>query len=688
MRGARNRRRERELLLAKVTRVLGPLPQRAWRLRTTHKTLIVFVILGMIVSIVGPVAFADDTPPDATPTASPAPSPTDTPSPTPTDSPSPSDTPSPTPSETPSSSPTIASDQADYVPGATVTLAGTGWAADEAVHIFVNDDAGQTWNYSTDVSADSSGGFTVQFQLPNWFVATYTVTATGSSGLVAQTTFTDGTPQMQTITNTIISPNQPSSAGVLDSTDFTVRNQGGGTVNNITIRIRVGTLLTGTLVRELTVGTLNSNTNSSPITWDGKDNGGAFVADGTYTARAFSPTTGENDGSSMKFAIVVDNTNPTVTLNSPADNALVSGGITLDTSPLDAGGNDSNVDKVEFYVNNILVGTDGSAGGGWNISYNTTSLADGDYPWFARAFDKAGNHADSSTRTLKIRNDGYYTAVISPTSAVTGSTVSYTLTFTNTTPVSGLTMGSVQVGIPTGAGTPSSVSVSAFSSSNASLTWLVDSAPAGFMRFQRTGNSSQNVGPGGRVVIQFNATASTAGSKEWTTTAYMNQNYTQPFDLQGTQPTVQVAATATLTVIKHVINNNGGTAVASNFTMSVTGRSPSPASFAGAESPGTTVTIIANTAYSVGESGPSGYTMTSTAGCSSVTGLPAGGSATCTITNDDQAATLIVKKHVVNDNGGTAAASDFTMTVTGGSPSPASLAGNEGGTTDTLNAGS
>ncbi len=128
MRGARNRRRERELLLAKVTRVLGPLPQRAWRLRTTHKTLIVFVILGMIVSIVGPVAFADDTAPDATPTESPSPPPTDTPapsptdspspsptdtaspspadSPSPTDSPSPSDTASPSPSQTPSASPT------------------------------------------------------------------------------------------------------------------------------------------------------------------------------------------------------------------------------------------------------------------------------------------------------------------------------------------------------------------------------------------------------------------------------------------------------------------------------------------------------------------------------------------------------------------------------------------------------
>ena len=86
---------------------------------------------------------------------------------------------------------TIASDLADYPPGATVTLTGAGWAVDEAVHIFVNDDAGQTWSYNTDVVADAGGGFTSQFQLPNWFVANYSVTATGPTSGTATTSFTD-----------------------------------------------------------------------------------------------------------------------------------------------------------------------------------------------------------------------------------------------------------------------------------------------------------------------------------------------------------------------------------------------------------------------------------------------------------------------------------------------------------------
>src|SRR5262245_32994534 len=74
--------------------------------------------------------------------------------------------------------PTITSDQADYPPGSTVTVTGTGWQPGESVHIFVNDNVGNSWSLDSnpDPVADSNGGFTYQFVLPNWFVATYTAT--------------------------------------------------------------------------------------------------------------------------------------------------------------------------------------------------------------------------------------------------------------------------------------------------------------------------------------------------------------------------------------------------------------------------------------------------------------------------------------------------------------------------------
>src|SRR5919198_1445594 len=92
----------------------------------------------------------------------------------------------------PGNPPTIASDKADYAPGSTVRLTGANWQPGELVHIFVNDDAGQTWSHSADVTAAGDGTIDDQFQLPDWFVATYTATATGPASGTATTTFTDG----------------------------------------------------------------------------------------------------------------------------------------------------------------------------------------------------------------------------------------------------------------------------------------------------------------------------------------------------------------------------------------------------------------------------------------------------------------------------------------------------------------
>ena len=140
-----------------------------------------------------------------------------------------------------------------------------------------------------------------------------------------------------------------------------------------------------------------------------------------------------------------------------------------------------------------------------------------------------------------------------------------------------------------------------------------------------------------------------------------------------------------LIVIKQVINDNGGTAVASDFTMDVSGGA-SPASFPGAESPGTTVLFPDNATYAVTESGPSGCSATFSADCSGSIAVEE--TKTCTVTNDDIAPQLIVIKNVINDNGGTAVAADFTLDSGGTNDTPDNFAGAESpGTTVTLDAG-
>jgi uncharacterized repeat protein (TIGR01451 family) len=90
-------------------------------------------------------------------------------------------------------------------------------------------------------------------------------------------------------------------------------------------------------------------------------------------------------------------------------------------------------------------------------------------------------------------------------------------------------------------------------------------------------------------------------------------------------------AKATLTVIKQLINDNGGTKTASDFTLLVTGGNPSPASFAGSAG-GTRVQLDAGS-YSVTEPAVSGYSASYSAGCAGT--IAAGGTATCTVTNND-----------------------------------------------------
>ena len=142
---------------------------------------------------------------------------------------------------------------------------------------------------------------------------------------------------------------------------------------------------------------------------------------------------------------------------------------------------------------------------------------------------------------------------------------------------------------------------------------------------------------------------------------------------------------AKLIVIKHVINDNGGTATAANFTLDSGGSNDTPDNFSGAEAPGTEVTLDAG-AYNVTETGPSGYTASFSADCSG--SIANGQTKTCTVTNDDQAAKLIVIKHVINDNGGTATAANFTLDSGGSNDSPDNFPGAEApGTEVTLDAG-
>ena len=87
--------------------------------------------------------------------------------------------------------------------------------------------------------------------------------------------------------------------------------------------------------------------------------------------------------------------------------------------------------------------------------------------------------------------------------------------------------------------------------------------------------------------------------------------------------------------------------------------------------PAVTAAPVSAGSYDLSESGPVGLRGVGVVvcgwdadGCRSVA-LALGEAATCTIINDDIPATLTLVKEVVNDDGGTAVPTDWTLTATG-----------------------
>lgn len=131
------------------------------------------------------------------------------------------------------------------------------------------------------------------------------------------------------------------------------------------------------------------------------------------------------------------------------------------------------------------------------------------------------------------------------------------------------------------------------------------------------------------------------------------------------------ARTPRLTLVKVVDNGtSGGTAVPTDWTLTAAG--PTPISGATGSPPVTAAAVTVGT-YALSESGPAGYTASgwtctgATFTSTSVT-VVEGDVTTCTITNTAIPPRLTLVKTVVNTHGGSAVATDWTLTAAGPTP--------------------
>ncbi len=164
-------------------------------------------------------------------------------------------------------------------------------------------------------------------------------------------------------------------------------------------------------------------------------------------------------------------------------------------------------------------------------------------------------------------------------------------------------------------------------------------------------------------------------------------------------PPPYTATTGTLIVIKTVINDNSGLAVAADFPLWLNhapGGVTSTDMFMG-DSSGTTLEIAVG-AYNIIENPTLNYKNSFSADCSGT--MNPGEVKTCTVTNDDVSdgnelptattGTLTIIKTVINDQDGTSVASDFSIDVglvTSSTSATTTIMGNTEGTVMVLEAG-
>ncbi len=125
----------------------------------------------------------------------------------------------------------------------------------------------------------------------------------------------------------------------------------------------------------------------------------ASVAPGVYTlyAKAYDAAGNVGQSSTLTVTVVNDVSAPTISMTAPANNAILSGTVTISAAASDNVG----VSKVEFYQNGLLAAAMNT---GYNYSWNTSAVPNGSYTLTAKAYDAANHVTTSSAVAVTVNN--------------------------------------------------------------------------------------------------------------------------------------------------------------------------------------------------------------------------------------------------------------------------------------------
>ena len=126
-------------------------------------------------------------------------------------------------------------------------------------------------------------------------------------------------------------------------------------------------------------------------------------------------------------------------------------------------------------------------------------------------------------------------------------------------------------------------------------------------------------------------------------------------------------------VVVHVVNDNGGTASTSGFRFQVSGATHNSAADGTGDEAGTTFPIDVGGYQILPTSTRLPYTTAVSQDCTG--SIDVGQTNVCTITEDDEPATLTVQNVVDNTGGGTATADQFSFSINAGASTPFEASG-------------
>lgn len=136
-------------------------------------------------------------------------------------------------------------------------------------------------------------------------------------------------------------------------------------------------------------GTLQAAVNAPPYSYNWNT---VNSTNGSYilSAKAYDAAGNIGQSTNVSVSVINDTAPPIISINSPIDNATLSGTVAVTATASD----DLGVSKVEFYVNGGLTSTSSAAP--YSYNWDTTSVANGLYNLVAKAYDSKGKVAQAN----------------------------------------------------------------------------------------------------------------------------------------------------------------------------------------------------------------------------------------------------------------------------------------------------